>query len=254
MHSFFVGRQSHDIFMTRRNKNILWSVVGVTVATLIALYLFVPAVHNWVNDLIGNNEKMYPTPGSSDNVEYEYGIPVENLETEKLDIPRDSILDSLIHADSTFTAGVVKPVEGPQPTHVEGFGEGPLPPKPTDENMPIKKDEQNPDQALTPEQIEQMEQATTPVGDAIELELHTSTNLDVNNKMIECRNAYNVLYKVYNEYKSTPTPKLKAEGIKQKENLIESLTQLMDIANKNNDIEGQEESGQLRREVNKMVF
>lgn len=239
--------------MTRKNKQILWSIVGVTLATLIGLYLFVPAVHNWFNDLIGSEEKMYPTPESSDNVEYEYGIPTETLETEKLDIPRDSILDSLIHADSTLTAGVVKPIDGPQPAHVEGFGEGPLPPKPTDENLPVRKTDEQQEQNLTPEQVEQVEQAT-PVGDAIELELHTSNILEVNNKMIECRNAYNELYKIYNEYLNSPTPKLKEEGQKQKDNLLEALSKLMDLANKNNDPEGQEESGQLRREVNKMAF
>ncbi len=243
--------------MTQRNKKILWSILGVTLATLAGLYIFVPAVHNWVNDLIGVNDKAFPTPNSKDDVEYEYGIPTESLNTEKLEMPRDSLLDSLIHADTTITAGVVNPVEGPQPGHVEGFGEGPLPPKPTDDNLPNRTPEapQGQEQVVTPEQMEQLEiNNNTPPLSTIDLDMHMSHNTVINKKIQECHNGYEKLLSMYNEYQSAPTPTLKEEGTKLKENLLKSLTQLMDMSNEKNDTEGQEEAGQLRREVNKMEF
>ena len=138
--------------MTDKNKKILWSIAGATLAVLIALYCFVPPVHNWVNHVIGRNEKELPKPNGNGE-EYEYGTPVEQIEKERIDVPRDSLLDSLIQADTTLMAGVVNPVEGPPPAHVEGFGEGPLPPAPTDDNLPNK----NPTPADDPQQLEQMD-------------------------------------------------------------------------------------------------
>ena len=103
--------------MTIKNKKILWSIAGATVVALVAMYLWVTPVHNWVNSLIGRNEKNYPQPKPGDDVEYEYGTPVEELEGETIEVPRDTLLDSLMMADTTLI-GVVRPVDGPPPTHV----------------------------------------------------------------------------------------------------------------------------------------
>ena len=241
--------------MTQRNKKILWSILGATLVTLAGLYIFVPAVHNWVNGLIGVNNKQLPTPNSNDDVDFEYGVPAESLTTEKLDMPRDSLLDSLIRADSTVTAGVVNPVDGPQPSHVEGFGEGPIPPQPTEENMPNTSPEtQGNEPIATPGQLEQLEIDRTPPLSTIDLEMHMSHNTAVNKKIQECHNAYEKLFSMYSEYQSAPTPKLKDEAIKVKEGLMKSLTQLMDLSNEKGDTDGMEEAGQLRREANKMEF
>ena len=235
--------------MTDKNKKILWSIAGATLAVLIALYCFVPPVHNWVNHVIGRNEKELPKPNGNGE-EYEYGTPVEQIEKERIDVPRDSLLDSLIQADTTLMAGVVNPVEGPPPAHVEGFGEGPLPPAPTDDNLPNK----NPTPADDPQQLEQMEQMQTTVEDIVEIEQHTSENPVINKKIVECRTSFNKLLALYREYQSAPTPKLKTDGIKQKDALIKLLTQLMKLSQPKNDEAGMEEAADLRREVNKMEF
>lgn len=229
--------------MTSRNKKILWSIAGATVVTLAMLYFFYPPVHNWINSVIGRNENTIPKPGNTGE-EYEYGRPVEELEAEKIEIQRDSLLDSLINADTTLTAGVVRPIDGPQPTHVQGFGEGPLPPAPTEDNMPIKNpDEQNPDEQLN------------EGNELIEIEQHVSENAAINKKIVECREAYNKLHETYKEYVANPTPKLKYDGNKQKEAVLKMLTQLMKLAQTNGDDEaGLEEAADLRREVNKMLF
>ena len=231
--------------MTSRNKKILWSIAGATVVTLALLYFFFPPVHNWVNSVIGRNEKTIPKPGNNNGNEFEYGTPVESFEAEKLDIQRDSLLDSLINADTTLMAGVVRPIDGPQPTHVEGFGEGPLPPAPSEENMPIK----NPDEQDAEGEGENAEQQL------IEIEQHVSQNPAINKKIVECREAYNKLHDVYRQFVANPTPKLKSEGNKQKDAVLKLLTQLMKLAQTNgNDEAGLEEAADLRREVNKMLF
>ena len=232
--------------MTIKNKKILWSIAGATVVALVAMYLWVTPVHNWVNSLIGRNEKNYPQPKPGDDVEYEYGTPVEELEGETIEVPRDTLLDSLMMADTTLI-GVVRPVDGPPPTHVEGFGEGPLPPAPSEENMPGKNE-------LSPEEQAQLEQMMTSVEDILEIEQHTSEFPAINKKIAECRTGFNKLLSIYRDYQSDPTPKLKSEGAKQKEALLKSLTQLMKLSQSKNDDSGMEEAADLRREVNKMDF
>ena len=143
--------------MTSKNKEILWYIAGATIVVLVALYLFVPPVHSWVNSVIGREEKSFPKPNSGDDVEYEYGTPVEDIEGERIDVPRDSLLDSLLMADTTLV-GVVRPVDGPAPAHVEGFGEGPLPPAPSEDNLPNKNE-------LSPEEQAQLENIAPSVED-----------------------------------------------------------------------------------------
>lgn len=238
--------------MSDKNKKILWSIAGATVVALLAMYIFVKPVHKWVNTLIGKNEKSYPQPeknkGGGD-AEYEYGAPVENIEGEIIDVPRDSILDSLLRAD-TAMVGVVRPIDGPAPAHVEGFGEGPLPPAPSEENMPNKAGESEADE----KELEQLENMLPSLEEIVDIEQHTSTNPAVSKKIVACRNAYNKLVACYKEYRAEPTAKLKADGKKQKEALLNSLSQLMKLSQANNDEAGMEEAADLRREVNKMEF
>lgn len=233
--------------MTSRNKKILWSIAGATVVALVAMYFCVPPVHNWINSVIGRNEKAIPKPGEAGEAEYEYGTPSEVIEREIIDVPRDSILDSLMKAD-TAHVGVVRPIDGPQPAHVEGFGEGPLPPAPTEENMPGKNDTEN------TEELQQLEQMQPVVEDIAEIEQHSSENPVINKKIVACRAAFNKLLATFRTYQSEPTPKLKADGMKQKDMMLKSLTQLMKLSQENNDEAGMEEAADLRREVNKMEF
>lgn len=234
--------------MTRKNKKILWSIAGATVAALIIMYLFVTPVHNWVNSVIGKKENTLPKPGDSSSAEFEYGKPVEVIETETIDVPRDSILDSLMRAD-TAHVGVVRPIDGPQPAHVEGFGEGPLPPAPTEENIPNKEALDNPELNAPTGQVD----PNNPE-EIVEIEQHTSENPAINKKIVACRAAFDKLLATYNTYRQAPTPKLKADGIKQKDLLLKSLTQLMKLSQASNDEPGMEEAADLRREVNKMEF
>ena len=104
------------------------------------------------------------------------------------------------------------------------------------------------------QQLEQMEQMQTTVEDIVEIEQHTSENPVINKKIVECRTSFNKLLTLYREYQSAPTPKLKTDGIKQKDALIKLLTQLMKLSQPKNDEAGMEEAADLRREVNKMEF
>jgi hypothetical protein len=232
--------------MTSKNKKILWYIAGATLVALVAMYIFVPPVHNWVNSVIGRDEKGFPQPNQGDTVEYEYGTPVESIEGERIEVQRDSLLDSLVMADTTL-AGVVVPVDGPPPAHVEGFGEGPLPPAPSEDNLPTKNE-------LTPEEQAQLEGIMPSVEDIMEIEKHTSDIPAVNKKIAECRLAFDKLLGTYREYQTEPSTKLKAEGSKQKESLLKALTQLMKLSQTKNDEAGMEEAADLRREVNKMEF
>lgn len=236
--------------MTQKNKKILWSIVGATVVALLAMYMFVTPVHNWINSVIGRNERAYPKPDNSSEAEYEYGAPVEKIEGEIIDVPRDSILDSLLRAD-TATMGVVNPLDGPAPGHVEGFGEGPLPPAPSEDNLPNKDGDLN---EVDEKELEQLEHMVPTLEEIVEIEQHTSSNAAVNKKIVACRNAFNKLLECYREYKTNPTPKLKADGKKQKDALLVALSQLMKLSQTNNDEAGMEEAADLRREVNKMEF
>ena len=209
--------------VTSKNKEILWYIAGATIVVLVALYLFVPPVHSWVNSVIGRD-----------------------IEGERIDVPRDSLLDSLLMADTTLV-GVVRPVDGPAPAHVEGFGEGPLPPAPSEDNLPNKNE-------LSPEEQAQLENIAPSVEDILDIERHSSSNPAVNKKIAECRLAFDKLISAYREYQTEPSPKLKTEGAKQKEALLKSLTQLMKLSQTKNDDAGMEEAADLRREVNKMEF
>lgn len=225
--------------MTRRNKKIMWWSGGAAIATLILLYVFCPPFQRWSNHLLGKNEKELPKPNNVTNNEYEYGRPVEELDVETLDIPKDSLLDSLLMADSIMGAAQVKPIDGPPPAHVEGFGEEPLPPMPSPKDVPGRTKEDL--QEVTP----------SPAG---ELEQHVSEYAAVNNKIKSCRMSYNRLLGVYREFAKTPTAALQEQGLKLKENLLNELTQLMKLSQSKNDDAGMEEAADLRREVNKMQF
>ena len=226
--------------MTTRNKKILLYITGATLAALVLLYIFCPPVHQWGNSILGRNEKDLPKPDTTnvDN-EYEYGRPVEEIEVETLDMPRDSMLDSLALADSLLNAGIVRPIDGPPPTHVPGFGEEPLPPAPSIDDVP----------GTTKEDM----QGVTPV-DLSEMEQHVSPVAAVNSKIKACRVKYDKLREVYGEFAKKPTVEIQEVGAKRKEELLNDLTQLMKLAQKNNDDEGMEEAADLRREVNKMNF
>ena len=76
----------------------------------------------------------------------------------------------------------------------------------------------------------------------------------VNKKIVTCRSAFNKLLECYREYKTAPSPKLKADGKKQKDALLVALSQLMKLSQINNDEAGMEEAADLRREVNKIEF
>lgn len=225
--------------MTTRNKKILWWIVGATVATMVLLYVFCPPVHNWGNALLGRNEKALPKPDTTATNEYEYGVPVESFEVETIDVPRDSLLDSLKMADSIMAAAEVKPLSGPPPTHIEGFGEGPLPPAPSKNQVPGRTQEDM--QEVTPMSL-------------TDLEAHESENAAVNNKIKACRASYNKLMAVYAQFSKMPTAALQEQGAKLKEALLKDLTALMNLSKTKNDDMGMEEAADLRREVNKMQF
>lgn len=208
-------------------------------AALVLLYIFCPPVHRWGNVLLGRNEKDLPKPDTTKVDEFEYGRPVEEIEVEKIDVPHDSLLDSLALADSLLTAGIVRPVDGPPPTHVPGFGEGPLPPAPSADDVPGTSKEDL--QEVTP----------VVVGD---LEQHVSTVSAVNSKINSCRSKYNKLVDLYKDFAKNPTVEIQELGAKRKEDLLNDLTQLMKLSQKNNDDAGIEEAADLRREVNKMNF
>lgn len=225
--------------MTARNKKILWGIVGATFVALVLLYIFCPPVHKWGNALLGRNEKDLPRPDTTKVDEFEYGRPVEEIEVETIDVPHDSLLDSLALADSLLAAGIVKPVEGPPPTHVPGFGEGPLPPAPSTDDIPSTAKEDL--QEVTPVVVSELEQ-------------HVSTVGAVNSKINSCRSKYNKLLDLYKEFAKKPTVEMQEIGAKRKEELLNDLTQLMKLSQKNNDDAGMEEAADLRREVNKMIF
>jgi hypothetical protein len=225
--------------MTARNKKIMWWSAGAIVVALVLLYLFCPPVHKWGNTLLGRNEKELPKPDTTKVDEFEYGRPVEEIEVETIDVPRDSMLDSLAKADSILAAGLVRPLDGPPPTHVPGFGEGPLPPAPSTDAVPNTTDEG----------MQQVTPAT--VGD---LELKPSSIAVVNNRINMCRNKYNKLVDLYEEWAKRPTAEMQEIGIKLKEELLTDLTMLMKLSQKHNDEEGMEAAADLRREVNKMNF
>ena len=225
--------------MTARNKKILWMIAVATVVALVLLYILCPPVHRWGNSLLGRNEKELPKPDTTRVEEYEYGTPVEEITAETIDVPRDSVLDSLMRAD-TIPPGIANPVQGPAPAHVPGFGEGPLPPSPNVNSVP----DVNGDNTAADNAESQVE----------EIEIHTSENPAVNAKIMECREAFNRLGALFAEYGTTPTPKLKADGAKQKDALLKELTKLMKLSQASNDEAGMEEAADLRREVNKMIF
>lgn len=225
--------------MTSRNKIIYGWIAVAAVVALVLLYIFCPPVHHWGNALLGRDEKGLPKPDTTRVDEFEYGRPVEEVEIEKIDVPHDSLLDSLALADSLLTAGIVKPVDGPPPTHVPGFGEGPLPPAPSADDVP----------GTSKEELQEV----TPVV-ATELEQHVSTVGAVNSKIVACRTKYNKLVDLYKEFAKKPTVEMQELGAKRKEELLTDLTQLMKLSQKNNDDAGMEEAADLRREVNKMNF
>lgn len=207
---------------------------------LVLLYFFCPPVHKWGNSVLGRNEKEFPKPDTTRVDEYEYGVPVEEIEGEVIDVPRDSLLDSLILADSSLTAGMVRPVDGPPPGHVPGFGEGPLPPAPSEDDLPTVASERT-IPTVVPAIIDEIEQ-------------HTSSNAQVSNKMAAARNNYNKLLDLYNEFVKKPTSEMQEIGSKRKEELLKELSQLMKASQAANDDAGMEEAADLRREVNKMRF
>lgn len=225
--------------MTARNKKILWWTGGAVIAVLVLLYIFCPPVHRLGNALLGRNEKELPQPDTLKTDDYEYGRPVEELEVETIEVPKDSLLDSLMLTDSLVANGIVKPIVGPPPAHVEGFGEGPLPPAPSVDDLPNTSKE-----AM---------QEITPVA-YTELEPFESTNSVVSNKIRTCRSSYNKLVKLYNDFTKTPTAELQEQGAKRKEDMLNELTQLMKLSQAKNDDAGMEEAANLRREVNKMNF
>lgn len=233
LHRFFES-------MTAKDKKTAWIVTGAVVAVLLLLYIFCPPVHRFGNKLMGRADKEYPKPDTLKVDEFEYGAPVEDLKGEIIDVPRDSLLDSLLLADSTLMSGVVMPVDGPPPTPVPGFGDGPLPPMPSDADMPAVAAEKTVP-AVTPAVIDEIEQ-------------HTSNNASVNSRITSCRNKYNKLLDLYNEFVKKPTSEMQEIGSKRKEELLKELTQLMKASQAANDDGGMEEAADLRREVNKMKF
>lgn len=225
--------------MTARNKKITWWTVGTVVAVLVLLYIFCPPFHKFGNSLLGRNEKEYPKPDSLKVDEFEYGRPVEEIQGETIDVPRDSLLDSLMLADSTLN-GMVIPVDGPPPTPVPGFGDGPLPPAPSDDNLPITIAEKT-IPAVKPVVLDEIEQ-------------HTSSNSSINAKISACRNNYNKLVDLYSEFVKSPSSELQEIGAKRKEEMLKELSQLMKAAQSANDEAGIDEAADLRRQVNKMKF
>ena len=220
--------------MTARNKKIAWWIVGAVVAVLVLLYLFCPPVHKFGNKLLGRSEKEFPQPDSVMVDEFEYGAP-KDLQGEIIDVPSDSLLDSLMLADTTLMI-----VDGPPPTPIPGFGdEEQLPPMPSETDLPIK---------ITPVKPENM-----PV-DIDEIEHYGSSNASLNNKLTACRENYKKLHDMYVEFVANPTTESKEVVTKCKKELLNALSQLMKAAQSTNDSNCEEEIAALRREVNKMKF
>lgn len=220
--------------MTARNKKIAWWIVGAVVAVLVLLYLFCPPVHKLGNKLLGRSEKEYPKPDSLKVDEFEYGAP-QDLKGEIIDVPRDSLLDSLMIADTTLMI-----VDGPDPTPIPGFGDNDeLPPMPSENDMPIK---------IAPVKPENMPLALD------ELEHYPSQNASVNAKLTACRDSYRKLHDLYSEFVVHPTTEYQEVGNKLKTELLGALSQLMKAAQGANDSNCEEETAALRREVNKMKF
>ena len=197
------------------------------------LYIFCPPVHKLGNKLLGRSEKEYPKPDSVKVDEFEYGVP-QDLQGEIIDVPRDSMLDSLMLADT-----LLMPIDGPAPTPVPGFGDGDLPPMPSDDDLPIK---------IAPVKPENM-----PAG-LEEIEHYASSNASVNAKLTSCRDNYKKLHDLYSEFVAHPTSEYKEIGAKRKKELLDELSQLMKAAQGVNDDNCLEETAALRREVNKMKF
>lgn len=219
--------------MTARNKKITWWTIGAVAAVLVLLYIFCPPVHKFGNKLLGRNEKEYPKPDSVKVDEFEYGVP-QDLKGEMIEVPRDTLLDSLMLADT-----MLMPVEGPPPTPVPGFGDEELPPMPSDNDLPIK---------IAPVKPENM-----PIS-LDEIEHYASANASVNAKLTTCRDNYKKLHDLYSEFVAHPTSELKEIGDKRKKELLGQLSQLMKAAQSVNDSNCEEETAALRREVNKMKF
>lgn len=219
--------------MTARNKKIAWWTVGAVVAVLVLLYIFCPPVHKFGNKLLGRSEKEYPKPDSVKVDEFEYGVP-QDLKGEIIDVPADSLLDSLMLADT-----VLRPVDGPPPTPVPGFGDDELPPMPSDSDLPIK---------IAPVKPENM-----PVS-LDEIEHYASANASVNTKLTACRDYYKALCDFYSDFVANPTTESKELGAKHKKELLDALSLLMKAAQGANDSNCEEETAALRREVNKMKF
>ncbi|MBR5029643.1 MAG: hypothetical protein IKX63_00860 [Muribaculaceae bacterium] len=225
--------------MTAQEKKKTWILVGAAVAVLVLLYIFCPPVHKFGNKLLGRSEKEYPKPDTLKVDEFEYGKPVEDLKGEIIDVPRDTLLDSLLLGDSTLM-GMVRPVDGPPPTPVPGFGDGPLPPMPSEDDLPIVTSEKTVP-AVKPAVIDEIEQ-------------HTSPNANINSRIASCRSNYNKLLDLYNEYVKKPSSEMQEIGNKRKEEMLKELSQLMKAAQSANDDGGMEEAADLRRQVNKMKF
>ena len=220
--------------MTARNKKIAWSIVGAVVAVLLLSYFFCPPVHKFGNKLLGRSEKEYPKPDSVKVDEFEYGIPAD-LEVETIDVPRDSLLDSLMLADTTLLA-----VDGPPPAPIPGFGdEAQLPPMPSDNDLPIK---------ISPAKPEDMPASLD------EIEHTVSSNASLNAKLNACRDNYSTLQTMYGQLVAAPTSESKDTFAKRKKELLDALSQLMKAAQSANDSDCQEEIAELRREVNKMKY
>ncbi|MBR5640075.1 MAG: hypothetical protein IKW83_10175 [Muribaculaceae bacterium] len=220
--------------MTARNKKIAWWGIGVVVAVLVLLYFFYPPVHKLGNKLLGRSEKEYPKPDSLKVDEFEYGAP-QDLKGEIIDVPRDSLLDSLMLADTTSLF-----IDGPDPAPIPGFGDNDqLPPMPSDQDMPIK---------IAPVKPEEMPASLE------DIEHYASSNATVNAKLTACRNDYKKLHDLYSEYVIQPTSEYKEIGSKLKKELLDALSQLMKVAQGANDSNCEEETAALRREVNKMKF
>ena len=203
------------------------------VAVLVLSYIFIPPVHKLGNKLLGRSEKEYPKPDSLKVDEFEYGTP-QDLKGEIIDVPRDSLLDSLMLADTTLMI-----VDGPAPTPVPGFGDGELPPMPSDNDLPIK---------IAPVKPEDMPASLD------EIEHYAASNAAVNSRLTSCREKYRNLQDLYCEFVAHPTVEYKETGVKRKKELLDALSQLMKAAQSANDSNCEEETAALRREVNKMKF
>lgn len=224
--------------MTAHSKKIKWWIAGAVVAALVLLYIFFPPFHKLGNKILGRSEKEYPKPDSLKVDEFEYGTPMD-LEGEIIDVPRDSLLDSLMIADSTLNAGMVMPVDGPAPTPIPGFGDVPLPPEPTDDNLPVAG---------------RGAPLVTPSTIVDDVEHNEASNAALNAKLTSCRKNYNKLIEMYNEFVASPSSEMQAAGAKRKSELLTELSQLMKAAESVNDDKCMEETAGMRRKVNTMKF